>query len=84
MAWMIKPGTIDLLCRDQESIPNQQKSTTEASAKEETLWSQFKRCVRNIWKKVQPVLPTINVAVSSLATLLTTWSKYKRAIARCH
>ena len=79
MECTIRPGTIDLLCRDQEFIPYQQKSTSETIIKKEGWWPRFTKQVKNFWGKVQPVISIITAAASSLTTLITTYGKLKEA-----
>ncbi len=81
MEWTIRPGAIDLLCRDQEftSYQHQQKSTSETIIKKEGWWQRFTKQVKNFWGKVQPVISTITAAASSLTALMTTYSKLKEA-----
>ena len=50
MEWTIRPGAIDLLCRDQEftSYQHQQKSTSETIIKKEGWWQRFTKQVKNL------------------------------------
>lgn len=84
MEWTIRPGTINLLCSDQELIPSQQKSTPVTKEKTETLWSRFKRRVRSIWEKVQPVIQTVTAEVSAFSGFLTACYRCKTVFTGCH
>lgn len=84
MECTIRPGTIDLLCRDQEFIPNRQKSTPETTAKKEGWWSRIKRYAKNAWKTAQPVISTITGALTAFTGILTAFSKCKLTFANCH
>ena len=84
MECTIRPGTIDLLCRDQEFIPNQQKSTPKTTAKKEGWWSRSKRYIKNMWKNARHMISTITDVLSAFTGILIAYNKCKLTFASCH